>query len=326
MRDDVLIEILSKYGVHEPKITFIRHNENRTYKVEDPNSGAAYLFRIHQSLKENMVDLQHTYSGILSELEMLQDMADQTNLIVQTPIRNCDGEYITKLQYRDKEVCCSLLTWIEGEILNKDDVSDDILVRKIGAKIAELHRFFQSYHRVKPETRPHYDTESNIVMLHKIHRGVELVLFPPSDYAIVEKTMHAINAQLEALGRSEEQWGIIHADLAKNNILLTPTGDISFIDYGFFGYGYYAMDVAMGASMVPADKRDALLEGYYGQRQLSDADLTVVEGLILVSIFGYYAFQMENEDVHPWMRERMPQLCAKRCMPFLLGERIFYQF
>ncbi|SMF67891.1 hypothetical protein SAMN05661091_0386 [Paenibacillus uliginis N3/975] len=61
MTNDVLIDILNKYGIHEPVIKFLRHNENRTYKIDDAVSGNSYLLRIHQPIKDNMTDLQHTY-------------------------------------------------------------------------------------------------------------------------------------------------------------------------------------------------------------------------------------------------------------------------
>jgi Ser/Thr protein kinase RdoA (MazF antagonist) len=108
------------------------------------------------------------------------------------------------------------------------------------------------------------------------------------------------------------------------NIIRTRDGELSFIDFGFFGPGYYYTDVAMGAMMVPSELRDIFLKGYYGNDHAGQDKLVLLEGFMLLAIIGYYVFQMENESVHVWMRERMPKLCADYCKPYLSGERIFY--
>lgn len=40
-------------------------------------------------------------------------------------------------------------------------------------------------------------------------------------------------------------------EVSLGNIIMTPEGEFSFIDFGFFGHGYYYTDVAMGAMMIP---------------------------------------------------------------------------
>lgn len=75
MTEEYLFLILKSYGIEQPVITFIRHNENRTYKVDDEATGNAFLMRIHQPFKQSMAGPQHTYDGLLSELEMLEALA-----------------------------------------------------------------------------------------------------------------------------------------------------------------------------------------------------------------------------------------------------------
>ncbi|MNP59461.1 hypothetical protein D3C76_1544590 [compost metagenome] len=109
------------------------------------------------------------------------------------------------------------------------------------------------------------------------------------------------------------------------NIIITTEGEVRFIDFGFFGTGYALLDVAMGAMMLPSDRRDTFLKSYYREHENTANDLLQLEGFMLVAIIGYYVFQMGNEHVHSWMRERMPKLCSEYCHPFLNGESIFYK-
>ncbi|TDF93883.1 phosphotransferase enzyme family protein [Paenibacillus piri] len=325
MTNDSLIELLDSYGIHRPRIEFIRHNENRTYKVTDSATGNEYLFRMHQPVTPNMAGLQHTGPGLLSELQLLTDMADQTKLIVQRPVRDRNGHWIAKIEHERSMIHCSLLTWIKGRPLQKEAAADAELAGKIGAQLAELHRFFRKYrHRVHSETRPVQGIERNDQLLSRIQLGVETGLIALSDFRVVKDTIRVINSRLERMNESQDCRGIIHGDLNLGNIILTEDGEISFIDFGLFGFGYYVLDVAMAALMVPSQRRIRLLEAYYDSGQLPGTVFPALEGCMLLAIFGYYAFHMENERVHPWIRERMPQLCAKHCLPFLSGESILY--
>ncbi|SDN67494.1 Ser/Thr protein kinase RdoA involved in Cpx stress response, MazF antagonist [Paenibacillus sp. yr247] len=325
MIDEAIIDVLSKYGIFHPDIEFLRHSENRTYKVSDLVKGNSYLLRIHQPITGNLEGLQHTNNGLISELQLLEEIAIQTKLIVQQPIRNCYGDFITKIEHDGKNINCSLLTWVTGKDMKKEDVLVEEFVTKLGAMIAELHKFFREYYKcVSSNSRPNQGIERNDQMLLQIQRGVKMEIILPPDFRIVEETIQLINSRLKSIGKAEDSWGIIHGDLNMGNVIVTSGEEICFIDFGLFGYGYYLLDVSMGALMVPAEYRIQFLKGYYGFIDVPEDVFVVLEGFMLLAIFGYYAFHMENEAVHPWISERMPLLCAKHCLPFLSGERIFY--
>jgi len=73
LSEQALKSILNDYGIEHPVLLFLRHNENRTYKVTDSSTGSVYLLRIHHPITENMVGLQHTREGLRSELQLLAD-------------------------------------------------------------------------------------------------------------------------------------------------------------------------------------------------------------------------------------------------------------
>ncbi|CAM4161669.1 hypothetical protein L1N85_13475 [Paenibacillus alkaliterrae] len=85
-------------------------------------------------------------------------------------------------------------------------------------------------------------------------------------------------------------------------------------------------DLAMAALNAPALSRKFVLEGYFGDSNVPEQVTAVLEGFVLMAVLGYYAFQMENEKIHPWIRERIPLLCENRCRPLLNGEPIFSAF
>lgn len=324
MIEEQILNILHSFRIHEPQITFLRHNENRTYKVIDADS-SAYVLRIHQPLKESMTGLQHTYDGLLGELLMLEALAKESSLLVQSPLRNQDGDLITVIEYEGEQLNCSMLTWLEGRDLQKEDVQKPEVVKLLGSQIAELHEFYRQYPRDSVKNRPEQGIAYNLGLIRTLHKGLELGLFASSDVAIIEKCTHLVNDRLEQIGNAPDRWGLIHGDLGMGNMIVSPDERLSFIDFGFFGPGYDLTDIAMGAMMVPAAHRDIFLKAYYGTANVPMDELVLIEGMMLISIIGYYAFQMGNESIHDWMRERMPKLCAEHCLPFLAGERILYR-
>ena len=140
----------------------------------------------------------------------------------------------------------------------------------------------------------------------------------------MEETFHLINSRLKC--QDVKTRGIIHGDLNMGNVLVIAEGKYAFIDFRLFGNGYYLLDVAMGALMASTGNRWRFLEGYFGHLEISEETLFLLEGFMLESIFGYYAFHMENEAIHPWIRQRLPLLVEKHCRPFLTDDRIFNQF
>lgn len=43
---------------------------------------------------------------------------------------------------------------------------------------------------------------------------------------------------------------------------------------------------------------------------------------MLLTLLGYYAFHVDNENIHSWIRERMLLLSAKNYRPFLTETRM----
>jgi Ser/Thr protein kinase RdoA (MazF antagonist) len=60
--EKLLQEAISRYNLGNPKIEFIRHNENATYKIVDGQ--AEYVLRIHNHKEGFNIDIlgEDTYS------------------------------------------------------------------------------------------------------------------------------------------------------------------------------------------------------------------------------------------------------------------------
>lgn len=101
---------------------------------------------------------------------------------------------------------------------------------------------------------------------------------------------------------------------------------ISMIDFCLYGYGYYLFDAAGAALIFNGKERDIFLSGYTKQTApLTEQEIRLMEGFMLIFTLGYFSFQMANESRHAWMKERMPKLCSKYCRPYVENRSIFYE-
>lgn len=300
-------QVIQNYAIEKPVVSYIRHNENLTYHVVDEASGQKYLLRIHQAAYASMSGIQHTPSALEAEMNLLHELNATTALRVQHPVRNVSGDWVTLWTSEEgKEICCTVLEWIEGRDIQQGERLTTEQIYDLGAQLQMLHQ----YGRVENQTdrtkvRPAYgNVHENLVMLGQLEEGVRLGIFTTEDFDLLRETFENINEQLGAYPLDEKTWGVIHGDITRNNLF----------------------DAGGAALMFNREERDVFLSGYTKQiAPLTDRDIRLMEGFMLIFTLGYYAFQMANESRHEWMKDRMPKLCSKYCRPYVQNESIFYE-
>ncbi|MCP1424397.1 Ser/Thr protein kinase RdoA (MazF antagonist) [Paenibacillus xylanexedens] len=326
--DHMAAQIIQNYTIEKPVVSYIRHNENLTYHVVDGASGQKYLVRIHQAAYASMTGIQHTLPALEAEMNLLHELNATTALRVQHPVRNASGEWVTVwTSEAGKEICCTVLEWIEGRDIQQGERLTTEQIYDLGAQLQMLHQYGRMQNQIdRTKVRPAYgNSHENLVMLGQLEEGVRLGIFTTEDFDLLRETFENINEQLETYPHHAGTWGIIHGDITRNNLLITEQG-ISMIDFCLHGYGYYLFDAGGAALMFNREERDIFLSGYTQQiAPLTDRDIRLMEGFMLIFTLGYYAFQMANESRHEWMKDRMPKLCSKYCRPYVQNESIFYE-
>ncbi|WP_339306612.1 phosphotransferase [Paenibacillus sp. FSL L8-0435] len=326
--DHMAAQIIQNYTIEKPVVSYIRHNENLTYHVVDGASGQKYLVRIHQAAYASMTGIQHTLPALEAEMNLLHELNATTALRVQHPVRNASGEWVTVwTSEAGKEICCTVLEWIEGRDIQQGERLTTEQIYDLGAQLQMLHQYGRMQNQIdRTKVRPAYgNSHENLVMLGQLEEGVRLGIFTTEDFDLLRETFENINEQLETYPHHAGTWGIIHGDITRNNLLITEQG-ISMIDFCLHGYGYYLFDAGGAALMFNREERDIFLSGYTQQiAPLTDRDIRLMEGFMLIFTLGYYAFQMANESRHEWMKDCMPKLCSKYCRPYVQNESIFYE-
>ncbi|GIP34714.1 phosphotransferase enzyme family protein [Paenibacillus sp. J2TS4] len=321
----IAADALSHYEVPSPTIAFIRHNENLTYKITDGSSGVSYLLRIHKPVHTGLHGLQHSKPGLNGGMELLQALGESSGLNVQKPVRNREGEFVTRMRNGDGAVHCTMLQWLEGRDSQPEDFAPREAALRYGGQVGMLHRFTSGYTPDPASGRPAYaGITENEAMLERLAYGRERGIFAPADFGRMSEAFQLINERLRGYPPAPDTWGIIHADINRANVIVTHQG-FTLIDYCLYGYGYFLYDAAGGVLSVPSERRDDFMEGYAAEFPSSGGDtMKLLEGFMLLNIFGYYSFHMMNTSVHPWMRERLPSFCANRVAPFLEERPIYH--
>lgn len=313
-------EVIQKYPLIDPIVEFIRHNENITYKVTEKGSEDTYLLRMHKPITKNMQGLQNTREAIQSELIYLLALSSHSQIPVQIPVSNLEGELVTSDVVESEEVHCSVLKWIFGETMSKGDFTSKEMVGTFGKSIAELHQFSQGFKHDSSFIRPEYGIESVNIMLNKLRSGEKMGVIATEEFQILESAILLVTDRMKNWAKCFETWGLIHGDIHYSNLIRSSMG-ISFIDFGLSGFGYYASDVAMGALFTKNELRDELLSGYTSVAS-GEMDIAQLEELMFLNICELYAFRLSTKEMHVWIREHIPSL-IELCKSLLKGKAVF---
>lgn len=315
-------EALRQYGLDGTALTFLRHNENAVYRVEDAQGGA-YVLRLH--VNNPNLSAQATprrLDWLEGEMAFLQGLGASEKVSVQTPVCTSSGALVAVLP---EAGFATLLTWIPGAPLDPKAENAPDLARAAGALAARLHAVALRTPSLNTLSRPRYGEDRMRQVGQALQAGVDEGLFSQEAHRTLREMCEAVGACMEAALRTPGAHGLIHADLGLGN-LLVHEGRVSPIDFGLCGHGPLLFDVGglMGAFNDPALRRNAL-EGYARLRLLEDGDMRGIEAGFLAGILLFMAMHHGNPHVREWFGRRLPIVIREHMIPFLARQAFLPQ-
>ena len=118
------------------------------------------------------------------------------------------------------------------------------------------------------------------------------------------RCVEKLRDSLEAYGRGEDQFGLIHADLRLANLLIE--GDrITAIDFDDCGFGWFMYDFAAAISFIETSPQipalqKAWLAGYRKIGVLSDADVRILPTMIMLRRILLTAWVASHSRQNQW--------------------------
>ncbi len=281
--DKVAQTTLEKYGWQDKdEVKLIVLSENATYMVKNKATGE----------KDGVLRIgrpgYHTLSELNSEMKWLKQINEYTPLVVANPMKGLNGEYIQNVEGPDGEIYnCVITEFLPGS--SPDENNEEQMVKQfkyLGETTAYLHRQTEIWNGTSKIDRYEWSFDNVIGATPKWGDWRKFPDMTPEAQSFLEDIVHIIEKRLKRYGRTENNFGLIHADLRLANLLIE--GDqIKVIDFDDCGFGWHLQDLASALSFIeekPIVPKlvNAWLSGYKKVLPFTDTDFEEIDTFIMM--------------------------------------------
>ena len=312
---DLLSEALSLYPFNSPHAELIRHNENVTYKVMDIADKKQYVMRIHHPIEGFSLGIfgvtEHSDVYLQSELDILVALKNSTDIPIQTPVKNKNGDMVTILS---DGTSVTVLKWIDGNVLEKAEITTEVL-HGIGEMTAKMHKHFMENGDNYSFKRYSYDQSILLIITDRIMTATEKGYITTEQLELILSSVHEIGRRMDELDTLPNSKGIVHSDLSKANMILNMN-KITPIDFCLCGYSHYYMDIGSLFGHFSDDKdRKAIIYGYQSVLNC-EINLWYIEPYFTLQVILFIACQYERANEWDWFSGAMQRWCKDIFEPF----------
>lgn len=253
------------------RATLINVSENHTYRID--GRAGRFILRVHRPAYQSP-------AAILSELAFVASL--RGHLPVPRPLPGINGELLQELPSGRKAV---LFAFEPGEEV-AETAELEPLFRTLGRYAAILHLHVGRWRRPAWFERPTWTAKSMLDaegLWGDWRQGPGVVDDVATTLSEVDRVLRK---RLARYGKSEQTFGLIHADMRLANLLID--GDrVTLIDFDDSGFCWYLYDLAASLSFIETrDDLDVLVaawrSGYEALRPLTEEDIGMIKPMIML--------------------------------------------
>jgi Ser/Thr protein kinase RdoA (MazF antagonist) len=300
---DLVRDAVARFGLPgAARVEFLRHGENTTYGVAAPD-GRRFALRI------NRLGYQ-TPDAIRSEIEWMESLRRGG---VRTPVAivGRDDDPLQLATGADGTSRTAVLfEWIDGVPLSA--VGSVEPWERLGALMARIHELTLAWTPPAWFIRPAWDAEALVGDQPRWGPPDPDGLFATEDRALLEACRAEVRRRLDAIGTAPDRFGLIHGDLAFDNVLVAEDGEVVIIDFDDSGASWHLHELAV--VLYPHDRsdgfrerRDALVDGYTGVRQLKDEWLSELPTFLMARRIQTLGWMFSRADTVHAHTQRAPR-------------------
>jgi Ser/Thr protein kinase RdoA (MazF antagonist) len=270
---------LPRWGLsNETDLRLLTISENATFRAHDPASGRDVVFRVHRPG-------YHTKTEIASELAWLGALGNADVVPTLNPIPQANGELIADID--DDGVTRHVVAF--GLLKGREPADGEDMPRwfhELGAINARLHAHAKGWQRPEGFVRKVWDFDAmlgDVQLWGDWRAGLGLT---PEGKAVLERTARVLCQRVEAYGKGEHRFGLVHADMRIANLLVD--GDtLSVIDFDDCGFSWYLYDFAAAISFIEHEPhipelQAAWIAGYRTVASLPDEECAILPVFIML--------------------------------------------
>ena len=235
-------EAIKHWDVEVKSINLHLQSENTVFKVEGLD-GNTYALRVHRKGYHDLEELnsEHVWTSSLSN----------AGLLVPEAVVTRSGEAYTSVSFLNSSEYryVGLVKWIEGTILNdlildleEKDVSD--VYESLGKVVAKFHKATIAWEKPKDFKRHSFDADGFLGSKPFWGRFWEAQNATTREREKLSLIRNNITESLSKLPKDINSFGMIHADLHSQNVLIQGKS-LSVIDFDDSGFGWYGFDLAV---------------------------------------------------------------------------------
>ena len=264
------VDALAQWDLDVRSLEFVALRENAVFRGGLAD-GRAVAVRIHRPG-------YHTAAELESEVEWTTALRAAG---VRTPevMRARSGAAYVEVPFGASETrVVGVSEWVAGEVLATSllQPSGVDACRRLGVLMAQLHEHAATWVPSASFTRHRLDHAGLLGASPWWGRFWEVPEISAAQRPVVEAARQYLDELLRGLGTDPRTFGLIHADLLPNNVLVHG-GEPYVIDFDDAGFGWYHYDMAVSLydiadASLRAERRAALLEGYRTVREFAASD------------------------------------------------------
>ena len=259
------------------RVRLIHVSENATFLITIPD-GAKKVLRVHRPD-------YHGREVIASELAWMEALRAGGVVDVPRIIAGKNGAFIQECVLDGIPHYLVLFDFVAGDAPDESRALDGLFAH-LGFLAARLHVQAEDWVLPPHFSRPHWDVAGIFGAKKYWGDWRDAPGLTGAMRKILEAAEVEVCRRLDAYGKGASRFGLIHADMRLAN-LLVDGGRICVIDFDDCGFGWFMYDFAASISFIEDSPqipqlKAAWLRGYQQIRRLDDADIAMLDTLVML--------------------------------------------
>jgi Ser/Thr protein kinase RdoA (MazF antagonist) len=293
----------------------IKVRENAVFRIDLAGGGRAVL-RVHRSGYHSDAELDSEFAW-MSALEAAGIPVPR----VVPSRRGRNFEVIATASVGARQI--DVFEWIDGRQLGSvesgiggDGAAIAGQYAVIGAIAARMHNQTAGWQPPAGFRRHAWDAPGLVGEQPFWGRYWDLAALTAKQRELLLRARGRIARELAAYGTEPDRFGLIHADLVPENLLIDGAR-VQVIDFDDAGFGWHLFELATSLYFITGDSvyptaRDALIQGYRSERELTDEALARLPLFLAVRGTTYLGWVHTRQDSDT-ARELTPFLVERAC-------------